>query len=30
MSNSKQRCVAIIGAGMSGLVSAVQMYKVGI
>ncbi len=30
MSNSEQRCAAIIGAGVSGLVSAVQMYKVGI
>ena len=30
MSNSTQPCVAIIGAGVSGLVSAVQMYRVGI
>lgn len=30
MSNIEQRSVAIIGAGVSGLVSAVQMYKVGI
>ncbi|CAF4122176.1 unnamed protein product [Rotaria sordida] len=30
MTNSSQKCVAIIGAGVSGLISAVNMYKVGI
>jgi cation diffusion facilitator CzcD-associated flavoprotein CzcO len=30
MTNSSRKCVAIIGAGVSGLVSAVNMYRVGI
>ncbi|CAF4298216.1 unnamed protein product, partial [Rotaria sordida] len=30
MTNSSQKYVAIIGAGVSGLISAVNMYKVGI
>lgn len=30
MSNIEQHSVTIIGAGVSGLVSAVEMYKVGI